>query len=167
MAQTQGAEDGGGEFINRLVTDPNNVPDVMRLYGYLGASSEAEHERLYLSADLASFVEIPTSAILHRMTVPKENDPYGAVVLWVKRDAALVNKMAPAAQALAHYFAGAIAAQMGVAQPAPAPAAGIVAQALPLSFQLEPHRGQVRAGAVPVRTALLRPVWRGCGGGMA
>src|SRR5262249_49971108 len=93
----------------RIVTDPNNVPDVMRLYGYPGASSEENHERLYLSPDLTNYVEVPANAILHRMAVRHEQDPHGAVTLWVRRDAALVYKAPPGAQALAQYFAGAIA----------------------------------------------------------
>jgi hypothetical protein len=108
MAQ-QPSEERGAEFVRRIVTDPKNVPDVMRLYGYPGASSEEGHERLYLSTDLATFVEIPRDAILHRTAVPADQDPNGAVTLWVRRDAALVYKAAPAAQALAQYFTGAIA----------------------------------------------------------
>ena len=50
MAQAQQPERGGeAEFVRAIVTDPKNVPDVMRLYGYLGASSEENHERLYLN----------------------------------------------------------------------------------------------------------------------
>jgi hypothetical protein len=121
MAQSQQPPGGGeAEFVRQIVTDPRNVPDVMRLYGYAGASSEDNHDRLYLNPDLSSYVEVPQSAILHRMTVPTEQDPNGAVVLWVRRDAALIQKAAPAAQALAQYFAGAIA---GAAVAAPGVAA--------------------------------------------
>ena len=116
----------GADFVSSIVTDPKSVPDVMRLYGYLGASSEEGHERLYLNPDLTNYVEVPTQAILHRMTVPAEQDPHGAVCLWVKKDAALIYKMTPAAQALAHYFAGAI--QAGTAGAAAAPVAGAAPQ---------------------------------------
>lgn len=114
------------EFVSSIVTDPKSVPDVMRLYGYLGASSEEGHERLYLNPDLTNYVEVPTQAILHRMTVPAEQDPYSAVCLWVKKDAALIYKMTAAAQALAHYFAGAI--QAGTPGAAVAAAAGAAPQ---------------------------------------
>jgi hypothetical protein len=92
----------------------------MRLYGYRGASSEENHDRHYLDADLSHYVEVPRSAILHRMAVPAEQDPNGAVVLWVRRDAALIYKSAPAAQALANYFAGAIAGAAAAAPGIPA-----------------------------------------------
>jgi len=107
-------------FVRKIVSDPKTVPDVMLLYGYLGASSEEDHERLYLSPDLTNYVEVPTSAILHQMAASKEQDPCEGVTLWVKKDAALVYKMAPAAEALAHYFAGAIAGG-AAAGPQPVP----------------------------------------------
>jgi hypothetical protein len=102
-------------FVRDIVSDPKNVPDVMLLYGYLGASSEEGHDRLYLSPDLTNYVEVPKDAVLHRMEAPKEQDPHGGVTLWVKKDAALIYKMAPAAEALAHYFAGAVQAGAGQA----------------------------------------------------
>jgi hypothetical protein len=101
------AQERDAHFVDQIVTDPKNVPDVMRLYGYSGASSEELCDRLYLDPGLQNYVEVPTSAILNRMAVPKDQDPYGATVLWVRRDAALKYKMAPAAQALVNYFRGA------------------------------------------------------------
>ncbi len=102
--------DGAANFVRHIVSDPKNVPDVTLLSGYLGASSEDGHERLYLSQDLSSYVEIPATAILHRAAASRDQDPNSAVTLWVRKDAALQYKMAPAAQAMANYFAGAIAA---------------------------------------------------------
>ena len=121
MAQTQQPEGGGeAEFVRRIVSDPRNVPDVMRLYGYHGASSEEGHDRLYLNLDLSIYVEVPQAGILYSMEVPREQDPNGAVVVWVRRDAALAYKAAPAAQALAQYFTGAIAGgAMAAPQPVP------------------------------------------------
>jgi hypothetical protein len=110
MAQAPQSPGGNDNFIRHIVSDPKNVPDVTLLTGYLGASSEEGHERLYLSPDLTNYVEIPKAAILHQAPLPKEQDAHGGVTLWVKKDAALQYKMAPAAQALANYFAGAIQA---------------------------------------------------------
>ena len=110
QAPRQTGGEGTADFIRHIVTDPKNVPDVMLLTGYLGASSEEAHERLYLSPDLTNYVEIPNTAILHQAPLPKEQDAHGGVTLWVRKDAALQYKMAPAAQALANYFAGAIQA---------------------------------------------------------
>src|SRR5689334_15543080 len=40
-------------FVTALVKDPNQPPDVLLLTGYLGASSEKEHTRLYLDPSLS------------------------------------------------------------------------------------------------------------------
>jgi hypothetical protein len=119
MAQAPQNPGGDANFIRQIVSDPKNVPDVTLLTGYLGASSEEGHERLYLSPDLSNYVEIPKAAILHQAPLPAEQDAHGGVTLWVKKDAALQYKMAPAAQALANYFAGAIQAGAQGAAPAP------------------------------------------------
>jgi hypothetical protein len=132
------AGENGDPFVRHVVADPKNVPDVMLLYGYPGASSEEGHERLYLSPDLSSYVEIPNAAVVHRAESAKEQDPLGGVTLWIKKDAALKYKTAPAAQAaqqaLAAYFAGAIQAGMagmGMAPGAGMAAAGAAAPVLP------------------------------------
>jgi hypothetical protein len=101
MARAPQNPGGDANFIRQIVSDPKNVPDVTLLTGYLGASSEEGHERLYLSPDLSNYVEIPKAAILHQVPLPAEQDAHGGVTLWVKKDAALQYKMAPAAQALA------------------------------------------------------------------
>ena len=131
MAQAPKKGADRAAFVREIVSDPKAVPNVMLLYGYLGASSEEDHERLYLSPDLTNYVEVPTSAILHQMAAPEEQDPHGGVTLWVKKDAALIYKMAPAAEALAHYFAGAIAGgAAGGPQPVPLDAPYFAAQTL-------------------------------------
>jgi hypothetical protein len=126
MARSPSERDGndGDDFVHKIVPDPANVPNVMRLVGYPGASSEANHERLYLTPDLSTYIEVPSEDVLHQMRMPADQDPLGAVVLWVKRDASLKYKMTSGAQALANYFAGAIAGAaatgpaMGMQRPA-------------------------------------------------
>ena len=108
-------QDSGAGFVGKVVTDPANVPDVILLYGYAGASNEPGHQRLYLSRDLSAYVEIPDHAILHRQASPQSEDSLGGETLWVRRDAALKHKSSPTANALAHYFAGAIAGAQAAA----------------------------------------------------
>jgi hypothetical protein len=52
-------------FIAKIVKDPKHVPDALLLTGYLGASSENKHTRLYFNAQLSSYVEIPEEGILN------------------------------------------------------------------------------------------------------
>ena len=121
QAPRQTSGEGAADFVRQIVSDPKNVPDVMLLTGYPGTSSEEGHDRFYLSTDLTNYVEIPRAAILHQAPLPAEQDAHGGVTLWVKKDAALQYKMAPAAQALANYFAGAIQAGAQGAAPAAQP----------------------------------------------
>jgi hypothetical protein len=135
MAETpQKPSDGHAPFIREIVKDSKNVPDLTLLYGYLGDSSEADHERLYLQPDLGSYVEIPTAAIVHRAVASKEADPHGGVTLWVQKDAKLQSKMAPAQQALAQYFVGAIQGAAAVGAAGAGPVAHPTPTALPTHF---------------------------------
>ena len=54
-----GAAGGGADFVKNIVKDPANVPDVTQYAGWVGDSSEPDHTRLYLKADLSSYLEIP------------------------------------------------------------------------------------------------------------
>lgn len=116
MAKASGQKDYS-DFIREFVNDPANVPDVTCLYGYLGESTEDGHERLYQTAALTPYVEIPTNAILHRRKAAREHDPLDGVTLWVRRDAKLIYKMTPTAQAQASYFAGALQANAAARAP--------------------------------------------------
>ena len=58
----------------------------MRLTGYRGASSEADHVRLYANPDLSAYWEIPQADIVHEVAIPAEADPLGSVTIWLKRD---------------------------------------------------------------------------------
>src|SRR4051794_12521678 len=87
-------EDANGprmdEFINRLVPDPANPPNTILLSGFLGASSEDGHTRLYFDAQLSSYVEIPNEGILHSQPMPAEQSPLGGSYVWIQRDAELI-----------------------------------------------------------------------------
>jgi hypothetical protein len=79
---------GPADFIAKIVKDPKNPPETLLLTGYLGASSEDGHTRLYFDAGLANYVEIPSDAILN--TEPSGDDGLGASYVWIKRDAVLI-----------------------------------------------------------------------------
>jgi hypothetical protein len=71
------------ELVTRLVPDPGAPPVYALLGGYLGRSSEPGFCRLYLSPDLASYVEILESDIAN---VAEES---GVQTVWVKPSAVL------------------------------------------------------------------------------
>ena len=78
------------DLIAKLVKDPKAPPDVLLLSGFVGASSEEGHTRLYLNR-LDDYVEIPNDAILLTQEIPKDQSPMGGTLLWIKSDAELIH----------------------------------------------------------------------------
>jgi hypothetical protein len=76
------------DFVARIVKDPSQPPATVMLTGFLGASSEDGHTRLYFDPHLSNYVEIPDDAILHRQATG--GGGLDASYLWIKRDADLM-----------------------------------------------------------------------------
>jgi hypothetical protein len=120
---------GGADFIARIVKDPANPPQTAMLTGYLGASSEKGHTRLYFDPSLSSYVEIPDDAILHSQD-SGEAGGLGGSHVWVRRDAELIYGPAGAQRPKGKFLEGPImqahlaagAAAAGAAQPITLPA---------------------------------------------
>jgi hypothetical protein len=75
------------DFVAKIVSDPKNPPNTLLLKGYIGASSEEGHIRLYLDPELSDYVEIPDAAVLYSHEIPKDKSPIGGSYLWIQRDA--------------------------------------------------------------------------------
>jgi hypothetical protein len=104
-----------GDFISKVVTDPANPPELMRLSGYRGASSEAGHTRLYANPELSVYWDIPEADVLHEQAVPPDTDPLGSVTLWVKRDSKIVPHAGKkGAEENMYTYTGAAAPQAGL-----------------------------------------------------
>ena len=95
-------------FISKIVKDPANPPKTVLLRGYLGDSSEAGHTRLYLDAQLNSYMEVPDDAILHEEELP--GTPQGESYVWIKQDAQLIHGEAGPQRTKATFFEGPIGA---------------------------------------------------------
>ncbi len=95
-------------FVAKIVTDPKQVPDALLLKGFLGASSEDKHTRLYFNAQLSSYVEIPDDGILHTQDVSTETSPLGGTYVWINKDAVLVHGKASAERTRAKFLEGPI-----------------------------------------------------------
>ena len=109
------------DFVSKIVTDPRNPPNTLLLKGYVGASSEEGHVRLYLDNELSEYVEIPEAAILHSQEIPKEKSPIGGSYLWIQRDASLIHGPASAERTKASFLQGRIMTQAcPLAEPIPA-----------------------------------------------
>jgi len=75
-------------FVDRLVADPAAPPVMVLLSGYPGSAAKEDHMRLYLTPDLAFWLDIPNEAVLHILETPADKNPLGAVTVWVRSDAA-------------------------------------------------------------------------------
>lgn len=76
-------------FIAALVKDPARPPKVRLISGFIGESSEKDHTRIYLDAELRRYVDIPSNGIVHAKLVPEASSPLGGVHVWVREDVAI------------------------------------------------------------------------------
>lgn len=75
------------QLVEQLMSDPSQGhPDVRPLVGFLGRSTQEGHVRLYLTAALDMYVEIPTDAIVQRQAISSRRISINGTMLWVKAD---------------------------------------------------------------------------------
>jgi len=79
---------GPADFVAKVVSDPKNPPQTRLLSGWLGDAGEEGYQRLYTTAELSAYVDIPSDAVLHT-EARADVQPAGAVLVWVKADADL------------------------------------------------------------------------------
>jgi hypothetical protein len=113
-------------LVQALNPDPAKPPQrTVKLFGLPGASSSADHTRLWLDADLTSYADVPDEAILHSKTLPDD----AGTVLWVAADAKLSHGSVSSHATQAGFLAGSITATH-LAGAAPA-GAGLAAGPMP------------------------------------
>ncbi len=93
-------------FIHALVDDPNNVPDVHYLAGYAGDTGQRDAVRLYLTADLSLYYDIPRSGVRHVERLTGHPGPSGLVGMWVMRDVEVVFGGRGFAERRGRFFSG-------------------------------------------------------------
>lgn len=102
---------------DKLVRDPAEVPDLRALIGYLGRSSRPRHIRLYLTADLGEYVEIPEDAVVHKESIASGERPLAGSAVWVKRAAELIRVRSRSREAQADFLKGALSAHLRTPPP--------------------------------------------------
>jgi hypothetical protein len=98
-------------FTSKVVADPAKPQDTLLINGFLGASSEAGHTRIYTDPTLDNFVDVSNADIVHTEPVAKEQSPLGGHYIWVKKNAEIVSGMTGAEKTKAKFLEGPIAAQ--------------------------------------------------------
>lgn len=111
-------------FVENIVSDPNNPPDMVHLSGFVGKSSLPEQTRLYFAPDLKDYVDIPNEAILASQAIPKEESRFGGWDLWIRADAVLTHNQGPN-RAKARFLEGRIQQGYGGAAAAMGPGAAL------------------------------------------
>lgn len=108
-------------MVEALVPDPGKPPrQTLKLLGLPGASPTTGSTRLWLDADLTSYVDVPDDAILYAKELPDD----AGTILWVSVDANLAYGSVSSHAAQAGFLGGAIAsAHLGGAVPGQGPAA--------------------------------------------
>ncbi|BBL70809.1 hypothetical protein [Methylogaea oryzae] len=108
-------------FVDTLAADPDNIPEMVSLSGFVGKSSLADHTRLYLNVVLSEYYEIPTDAILHSIRLPASVSPFGVSCLWIKGDAELIRRGKTTTETKARFFSGDIQKNYAAAAAAAGP----------------------------------------------
>jgi len=93
--ETAAADAQPDDFVAALVRDPKQPPRVRILTGWFGISSEPNHRRLYLDAELRGYIDVPSDAVLHREEIGKDRSLLRGSIVWVNRDVELKGNMGP------------------------------------------------------------------------
>jgi len=120
---------GGADFVAKIVKDPGAPPETVMLTGYLGASSEEGHTRLYFDPHLSNYVEIPNDAILHSQDAGPDQAGLGGSYVWIKRDAELTYGPAGSQRPKGKFLEGPIMQGLGAA--IAGPGGGVTAHICP------------------------------------
>lgn len=92
-------------LVEALAPDPDKPPKrATRLFGYPGPATDSKSTRLWLDADLSSYVDVPDDAILHSQTLDGER----GTILWVDPEATLTHSSPRAQEVQAEFLGGAI-----------------------------------------------------------
>lgn len=75
------------DWVGAVRSDPRNTEQLTVLQGYLGASSETGHVRVYSDESLNNFVEVPDDAVVHAVKMTPAESSLGGSKLWLRTDA--------------------------------------------------------------------------------
>lgn len=108
-------------FVDHLIDDPSNIPDMILLNGFEGKSALEGYTRLYLNAVLNEYYEIPQDAVLHSVAANASSaHPLTTTYLWLKGDAELIRKGKSVSEKKMKFLVGDIqSAQTGAPQVGP------------------------------------------------
>jgi hypothetical protein len=71
-------------IVKRLISDPGEIPDLVAIPGWLGASTKRNSVRLYLSLSLGLHLEVPEKTIVQSAKIG--DGELQGTVLWLPRE---------------------------------------------------------------------------------
>jgi hypothetical protein len=70
-------------WVTKLTGDGSEVPSLVGLFGYLGASPEPGRVRLYSDPQFTFCFEIDADGLAHRVAAPATYSPLGGSFVWI------------------------------------------------------------------------------------
>jgi hypothetical protein len=107
------------ELVTRLIPDPSAPPDVRLMSGWLGKSSRPGYWRLYLTPKLSRYLEFEERAIRHHQRLTSADAPLGGTLVWVDRDASVLETQTSPRETQATFLDGEVMAMLRDPQVAP------------------------------------------------
>ena len=95
------------KFVDAVIKDPANPPNVKLLVGYIGKSSTDGYIRIYFNAELSEHIDVPESAVLHIQDVP--DDHLDAKYVWINKDVEVTVRDAGRAELKSRFMSGPLA----------------------------------------------------------
>ncbi|WP_080238623.1 hypothetical protein [Spirosoma rigui] len=74
------------DWVGAVRSDPRNTDQLIVLQGYLGASSETGHLRIYTDESLNNFMEVPEDGIVYAMKMTATESSLGGSKVWLRAD---------------------------------------------------------------------------------
>jgi hypothetical protein len=99
-------------LVKRLVPNPDEVPDLVSITGWLGKGSKKNVLRLYLTPNMGYYLEVDAGDVVHAEKIGKDSD-LGGTVLWLQSDAKVRHHSTDSYRAEHAYLQGEIAGLSG------------------------------------------------------
>lgn len=111
MADQQKPKRDRGELkqdalVEKLLPDPSQRAHLAALVGFLGKSARSGYWRLYVTARLDDYLEIPDDAIVHCDSLATPQNPLGGSRIWVPRSATFDRVQTVSRQTHAEFLQG-------------------------------------------------------------
>ena len=94
------------DFVSKVVPDPKQPANALLLFGYIGASSEADQVRLYFDPRLEDWIDIRRESILYAKALDSDQSQLGGSLVWIPRDAEITHGAVGAGQLKARFLEG-------------------------------------------------------------